>query len=374
MGKCLVQGCSLEEYQKKSLDIDLDGEFHLNDLMLLDRAISLGYTGISFDVDSMVIQSEEQGRLVARVYPSYGVNQNVKWTTDDETIATVDDSGKVTGHLEGETKVRATTMDSKLSTESVVKVDNTIQLLSYHGVGYVGGNDVVVGIKLIDYDGVSCSSSNEEIASCAIQGKNLVMTAKQQGNVIISVMSPKYGKVSYTLDTYSVYLNVMPKYLCTTPNNIQYITVSGFHSGNLSFEMSDSDIIKDSYMEEVYGRNMLKLVLGSKQGRATLKLKEANGNSSNEVTVDVYQLSIPQIGSVAKVGEDVSTTIVGDNFGILTCSSSDISKATCRVEDNQLIVTPLSLGNVTIEVSNQFSYNNSSYDCGKAQFLVVIQE
>ena len=374
MGSCLVRGCSFKEYQYKSLDLDNDGEFHLNDLMLLDQTISLGYMGVSLDKDSIVLQSEEMGRLVARVQPSYGVNQNVKWSSLDESIVTVNEAGQVIGHQEGETKIQATTLDGKFIAESIVKVDNTIQLLSYEGIGYVGGNDIVVGIKLIDYDGVTCLSSNEEVVSCEIQGKNLVLRAKQQGNVDIRVVSPKYGEVIYHLDTYSVYLNVMPRYLCTTPNNIHYITVSGFHSGLLSFEASDKEIIKNSYMDIMNGRNMLKIEFGSKQGRATLQVKEANGNASNEVTVDVYQISIPQIGSIAKVGTEVSTTIVGDNLGTLTCVSSDNNKATCRIEGNRLIVTPLALGSVTIDVYNQFSYYDCFYDCGKAQFLVVIQE
>lgn len=374
MGQCLVNDCSLDEYQLKSVDIDLDGEFHINDLMLLDRTVTSSYMGISLNKESIVLQSGEQGRLVAKVEPSYGLNQNVKWISLDENIVTVDDAGRLVGKQEGETKVQASTMDDKFIVEAVVKVDNTIQLSSNSGIGYIGGEDVVVDIKSIDYEGVTCQSSNEDIATCDIEGKNLVMKAKQQGNVNVVVSSPKYGEVTYQLDTYSVYLNVMPRYLCTTLNNIQYITVSGFHNGKLSFEASDQDIIKNAYMEEIYGRNMLKIKFGSKQGRATLHVKESNGNTSNDVIVDVYQLSIPQIGSVAKIGEDVSTTIMGENFGTLSCISQDTNKATCRIEGNQLIVTPLALGSVTVEVFNQFSYNGTSYDCGKAQFLVVVQE
>lgn len=373
-GKCLIQSCSLEEYQILSLDIDGDNELHINDLVLLDKTIATGYQGISLNKEQMVLQSEEVGRLVAEVVPSYGLNQNVNWSSLDEAIATVDDAGRVTGHVEGETKIQAMTPDGKFVAEATIKVDNTIQLLSYQGTAYVGGNDLSVGIKLIDYEGVLCSSSNEEVATCEIQDKNLVMKANKQGNVTITVTSPNYGEVTYQLVTYSVYLNVMPKYLCTTPGNISYITVSGFHSGDLSFDASDKEIIKDSYMAEISGRRMLKIEFGNKQGRAILNVKESNGNSSNEVTVDVYQISIPQIGSVAKIGQDVSTTIAGDHLGELSCVSEDTEKATCRIEGNQLIVTPLALGTVTIDVYNQFSYNNELYSCGKAQFLVVIQE
>lgn len=374
IGKCMIQECELNEYEKRSLDLDLDLDVHINDLVLLDKSVSLGYVDLSIKEDYLILQSEEQGRLLVDVTPSYGVNQNVIWSSSDDQIVTVDNAGRVTGHQEGEAKVIATTMDGTLSAQATIKVDNTIQLASYEGIGYVGGNDVVVDIKLIDYEGVTCSSSNEEVASCEISGKQLVMKAKQQGSAKIVVSSPLYGDATYRLDTYSVYLNVMPKYLCTTPNNIHYITVSGFHSGELSFEASDVNIIKNSYMDVMDGRKMLRIEMGSKQGRATLKVQEANGNASNEVTVDVYKLAIPQIGSVAKVGEEVTTTISGEHFGRLSCVSEDSSKALCRIEGNQLIVTPLALGNVTIRVYNQFDYQGSFYDCGEAQFLVVIQE
>lgn len=374
MGKCLVNDCSFHDYQKKSVDIDLDGEFHLNDLMLLDKAITLGYTNMTFLSDNIVLQSEEQGRLALKVEPNYGVNLNMKWKSLDERIATVDDAGRVVGHIEGETKIQATSMDGKLMREATVKVDNTIQLLSYNGIAYINGDDVVVKIKLIDYSDVTCFSSNEDIATCKIDGKNLVITGKSQGNVDIKVSTSLYGKATYKLEVYSVYLNVMPKYFCTTPGNVQYITVSGFHTGNLIFDASDPEIIKDSHMQLFNGRNMLRIAIGNKQGRAILKVKEENGNTTNEVTIDVSHISIPAIGSVAKVGEDVSTSIVSDHLGTLTCKVRDSNKATCRIEGNQLIVTPLAVGNTTIDVLNQFSYNNSMYDCGSDQFMVVIQE
>ena len=119
---------------------------------------------------------------------------------------------------------------------------------------------------------------------------------------------------------------------------------------------------------------MLKIQTGSKQGRAVLKVKEANGNATDEVTIDVYRIGTADIGKSAKIGQEVSTTIVGDNLGILSCVSSDESKATCRIEGNQLYVMPLAIGSVQIDISNQFDYNGQLSNCGKTQFLVVIQE
>ena len=54
MGKCLVGDCDMDEYLRLSLDIDLDGKFLINDLMLLDKAVTLGYSGITVEDDSIL--------------------------------------------------------------------------------------------------------------------------------------------------------------------------------------------------------------------------------------------------------------------------------------------------------------------------------
>lgn len=373
IGYSFVHGGELVEYQIQSMDLDGDGVVRLNDLLLLDKSYQLGYESIEIINDNLIYQSNESRRLLTHIKPSYGVNQNLNWTSSNEEVATVDESGMVIGHNEGESVIRCTTFDGKVFDEVVVKVDNTIQLSSYEGVGYVNGKDTYVSIKLIDYDGVSCLSSNESIANCQIQDKKLIVKAVGEGSSIITVTSPNYGSATYRFTSYSTYLNVMPKYLCVTPGNVQLITVGALHTGDLSFEIGDKEVIKSASMMMYQGRNMLRIEFGEKQGRTTLKVTESNGNASNIVTVDTYRVTIPQIGSQAVVGEDVSTTIVGDNLGVLSCSSEDENKATCSIEGNKLIVHPLSTGDVTITVHNVFRYDNYDYDCGKATFLVVIR-
>ena len=373
IGYSFVHSEELEDYQIQSMDLDLDGLVRINDLLLLDKSYQLGYESLDIIEDNLIFQSEESKRVIATIKPNYGLNQNLNWTSSNENVVTVDLSGMVTGHNEGEAVIRGTTFDGKVFDEVIVKVDNTIQLSSYEGVGYVNGNDIQVSIKLIDYDGVSCLSSNENVASCQIQDKKLIVKAVGEGSSTITVTSPNYGSATYQFTSYSTYLNVMPKYLCVTPGNVQLITVGALHTGELSFEIGDKEIIKSASMMMYQDRNMLRIEFGEKQGRTTLKVTESNGNASNIVTVDTYRVTIPQIGSQAVVGEDVSTTIVGDNLGILSCSSEDESKATCSIEENRLIVHPLAVGDVTITVHNVFQYDNYDYNCGKATFLVVIR-
>lgn len=377
MGKCLVDECLISDELLLSIDINDDGEFLINDVTLLDKAVTLGCNGITVNQETIVLQSEEVARIVAEVEPNYGVNLNVKWTSLDEDIATVDEAGIVTGHIEGETYIVATTMDGSYEARTKITVDNTIQLESYEGIGYVGGNDVKVKIKAIDYEGLSCKLGNDAIASCTIEDKYLVLKALQAGDVTVTVSSTNYGEVSYKFSTYSVYLNVMPRYLCMSVGGSNAITVSAFNSGELSFESLDSEIVKDAYMVDYNGRKMLRIDAGSKEGRTTLKVMESNAFTTNNVTIDVYRLSIPEIGRLVGLGESVSTTIVGDNLGELECVLDDPSKGTCKIEGNQLIIEQSetsTVGSFQVTVYNKFEYNGEKYYCGEAIFLVVVRE
>ena len=356
------------------LDMDEDKEVHVNDLILLDKAMNEDYQELMVEKEEYLLQSNEKVRIKYKVKPSYGKNTNLIWKSLDSNVAVVDSAGRVIGKKPGETKIILRTSDKKLVKEVKIKVDNTIQLSQKEGIAYIGGDSLEIGIKSVDYEDITCSSEKVEIADCEIQGKKLVIKQKNQGSTNIVVTSKKYGNVTFYLDVMSVYLNVMPKYLCSTPGNVQVITVSAMNSGEYSFAISNYDVISSAEMQVYNGRNMLRINMGSIPGRATLAVKESHGYQSNQITVDTYKLSIPAIGGVGNVGKDLETNIVGENLGTLTCLSQDESKATCEIQGKKLIVHPLSIGQVTITVKNSYLFREESYSCGSADYLVVIRE
>ena len=61
-------------------------------------------------------------QLVATITPSDATNQNVTWTSSDNGIATVDDTGKVTALAEGTATITVTTEDGNKTAISVVTV------------------------------------------------------------------------------------------------------------------------------------------------------------------------------------------------------------------------------------------------------------
>ena len=370
-GEYLIQKDNLS---LDTFDINDDKEVHINDLILLDKTINSDYQSLTPKEKNYLLQTSETTRIIYQIAPSIGKNTNLIWTSLDPTIAEVDATGKVTGKKEGTTKIILTTPDKKQTSEVEIKVDNTIQLSKKEGIAYIGGDNLEIGIKSVDYQDITCTPEKTEIADCEIKDKKLILKQKSQGSTNITVTSKKYGSQTFYLDVMSVYLNVMPKYLCSTPGNVQLITVSAMNSGPYSFDISDNNVIASAKMQVYNGRNMLKIQMGSSPGRATLTVKEGHGYQSNVVTIDTYQISIPEIGGVTTIGSDLQTNVSGKNLGTLTCKSQDESKATCEIQGTKLIVHPLAIGEVSITVENNYQFREENYTCGKADYLVLIKE
>ncbi len=370
-GEYLIQKDNLS---LDTFDINDDKEVHINDLILLDKTINSDYQSLTPKEKNYLLQTSETTRIIYQIDPSIGKNTNLIWTSLDPTIAEVDATGKVTGKKEGTTKIILTTPDKKQTSEVEIKVDNTIQLSQKEGIAYIGGDNLEIGIKAVDYQDITCAPEKTEIAECEIKDKKLIIKQKSQGNTNIVVSSNLYGNATFYLDVMSVYLNVLPKYLCTTPGNAQLITISAMNSGKYTFDISDLNVIASAEMQKFNGRNMLRINMGQQAGRATLTVKESHGNQSNQVTIDTYRISIPDIGGVTTIDHDLATTIAGENLGNLTCESQNSELATCEIQGTKLIVHPHSLGQVTIKVKNSYTFREENYACGSTEYLVIVKE
>lgn len=103
------------EYLFDAIDIDDTG-------YLVNPSDALA-TGIVLNKTTDSLQTGETDTLVATVTPENATNKNVKWTSSDPSIATVDENGKVTAIKEGTATITATTTDgSNLSASCTVTV------------------------------------------------------------------------------------------------------------------------------------------------------------------------------------------------------------------------------------------------------------
>ena len=106
----------------------------------------------------------------------------------------------------------------------------------------------------------------------------------------------------------------------------------------------------------------------SKEGTTTITVKDANENKQVSYNVKVQTGPVVSLylsettGTIFKDQSGITTTILGSNYGDLSCLSSDKTIAECFISGNKLIVTPTTnSGEVYIFVSESSEYNSVTY-------------
>ena len=95
-----------------------------------NATIVLAVTGVKLDKTAITLKVGDSITLIAEIEPNEAGNQDVEWTSDDQSIATVDMDGKVTAVAEGKTKIRVTTLDGAFIAICEVTVDANVPVAS----------------------------------------------------------------------------------------------------------------------------------------------------------------------------------------------------------------------------------------------------
>ncbi len=78
--------------------------------------------GVELSEEECVIGVGDQKLLTANPVPAYATNQKLTWTSDDETIVTVNENGQITGVKAGTANVTVTTAEGGYTDSCIVKV------------------------------------------------------------------------------------------------------------------------------------------------------------------------------------------------------------------------------------------------------------
>lgn len=92
-----------------------------NAVSLTVNAVTVPVTGVSLNKSETTLNVGGTAQLTATVTPTNATNQNVTWESSNPSVATVDESGKVTAIAPGEATITVTTEDgSKTATCTVI--------------------------------------------------------------------------------------------------------------------------------------------------------------------------------------------------------------------------------------------------------------
>ena len=158
-----------------ALDIDKNGT-----LLPYNKALSL-------DNSSMELNVDDSKKLMVTTTPA-AIEANLLWKSSDESIATVDERGNVTGIKEGQATITAIINDrSNLSASCTVNVTNpitpTITLNKTSDSLVAGQTDDLVATTTPAGAQVIWKSSDESIATVDSRGK---VIAIKEGQVVIT--------------------------------------------------------------------------------------------------------------------------------------------------------------------------------------------
>lgn len=83
---------------------------------------TVAVTGVSLDKTTASVAVGDTVQLTATIAPADATNANKSFKSSDETIATVDETGLVTGVAKGTAKITVTTEDGAQTADSDITV------------------------------------------------------------------------------------------------------------------------------------------------------------------------------------------------------------------------------------------------------------
>ena len=120
-------------------------------IVLIDRSLAysgeggevIPVTGVKLNKDKLSLSVSSTAQLEATVEPADATNKNVTWSSSDEEIATVDETGKVKGIKVGKATITVTTKDGNRTATCEVNVYRS------GGGGGGGGSSKTVSVTLV---------------------------------------------------------------------------------------------------------------------------------------------------------------------------------------------------------------------------------
>ena len=194
-------------------------------------------TGVSLNKTSTSIEAGQTETLTATVAPSNAGNQNVNWISSNTSVATVDQSGKVTALAPGNTTITVTTEDGSKTATCAVTVTAPAAPIAVTAINlnkstasiYVGSTETLT-ITYTPTDAntgkaVSWTSSNESVATVDANG---TVTAVAQGSAVITATSTTSASITAS---------------CTVTVNIMHVTDVSLNKTALSLQTGATETL-----------------------------------------------------------------------------------------------------------------------------------
>ncbi len=155
---------------------------------------TIGVSEVTLSPTSLAIKVEQSEKLTAKVTPALASDQKITWSSSDESIATVDGEGNVTGIAVGKAIITATSANGKTATCEVSVATNVISVES------VEISEATLALKEGDSATLTATVSPDDATN-----KNITWTSSDNAIATVDatgkVTAVKAGKATITATT-----------------------------------------------------------------------------------------------------------------------------------------------------------------------------
>lgn len=234
----------------------------------------------------------------------------------------------------------------QINTSTAYSEDVTFEIESSTGEVYKGSSKEV-NILGTYYGEVSCESENINIAECSAEQSKIIVEGKSRGITDLLVREDiKNLEVMYSVRVLEPSLGLTETVGEVILSKTKNVDITGEDYGILSCETNNAGIATCN----ISGNSLN--ITGTGVGTTTIKVKESNKNLEVNYTITVKDVTLglsPTSGTVVRT-KTINSTISGNNYGTLSCSTSNANIATCSITGTTLTVTGVDTGNTTITV------------------------
>ena len=167
---------------------------------------TVSVSGISLSNTGKYLLTRNEFTITATVYPNNATNKDIRWTSSDESIATVSNSGRVTAkEKKGSTTITAKTVDGNFTATCLVYVSPS-QYPDYCLTGTVGGRSY--SSWNLKYAAIPSSTGKYLIPDVDLVKGDKITVTDNSGGKLKNKTNQTYTKEVNNNLSVNVYLNV----------------------------------------------------------------------------------------------------------------------------------------------------------------------
>lgn len=248
-------------------------------------------SGVTLDTSAFTIYTTGSKTLKATVLPATSTNKAVTWSSDDQTIATVNSSGKVTGVRPGTAIITVKTVDGGHTATCVVtvykKVDVTGLTLDNSRLDMVKNESTTILATISPANAseksITWTSSDPSVATVTSKG---VVTAVDTGTTVITAVTKdgnyeRSCKVTVIQPVTGVRLNKSSGKLAVGKSGSLRVSV-------LPSDATDKKVIWTSSNEDVATVSQNGVVVAHTPGNTTITATSVSSGLSSSCDIKVY--------------------------------------------------------------------------------------